>query len=246
MTTEINSKIVGYRIKATEPQSAPVPAAPPDVNPLTLRIERRPEGALEAISEKITYYDNEGRHRIYIMVSFLPVDGVVNGEAVTIERPIEFFVPSGQLSSEHQWITATMRSLSLAARGGYITQALRDLRKVTWDKGPIRCGKNKWGKPVFHDSQVAMIAWSIQQILYRRGFLTEDGEQVPLEELIAGQADKVEEKAKQVDEAIAATAVSTPSGGTTQSAGPCSECGSDMQLMDGCPTCVTCGNSRCG
>ncbi|BBI58926.1 hypothetical protein HSBAA_02320 [Vreelandella sulfidaeris] len=49
-------------------------------------------------------------------------------------------------------------------------QAVADLRKVAWDKGLVRCGMNRWNKPMFHDSEVAAIAWSIQQILYRRGF----------------------------------------------------------------------------
>src|SRR5690625_5876809 len=114
----------------------------------------------------------------------MPVQGVLNGKRVIIERPVEFFFPSGQLSSEHQWITATMRSLSLAARGGYVTQAVADLRKVAWDKGLVRCGMNRWEKPMFHDSEVAAIAWSIQQILYRRVFLDQDGNEVPVAELM--------------------------------------------------------------
>lgn len=220
-----------------------------DIDPLTLRIERRPEGALEAVSEKITYNDMEGRQRVYVLVSFIPVDGVVDGKPVTIERPIEFFVPSGQLSSEHQWITATMRSLSLAARGGYITQALQDLRKVAWDKGPVRCGLNQYGKPLFHDSVVAAIAWSIQQILYRRGFVTEDGQQVPLEQLMTRREPSVV-TTPQLETIKDRPTPSLPPyavvGAATPSAGECSECGSDMQMMDGCPTCLTCGNSRCG
>lgn len=249
MTAAINSKIVGYHIKKDEPTIDAIQTPlRPDVDPLTARIERRPDGALEAISEKVTYIDAEGRHRLYILVSFIPVEGVVKGEDVTVERPIEFFIPSGQLSSEHQWITATMRNLSLAARGGYITQALQDLRKVAWDKGPVRCGKNEWGKPVFHDSVVAAVAWSIQQILFRRGFLTEHGSQVGLEKLIENQ--------KQPDPSQTSTATLEeaevgPVGEAKSSSGPavvgqCSNCGSDVHMKDGCPTCSGCGASKCG
>lgn len=260
MAVEITSKIVGYRIKQDEP-AAPEPVLP-DENPLTVRIPSRPEGTLEAVSEKISYVGAEGRKKVYLLVSFMPVEGVIGGKRVVIERPVEFFFPSGQLSSEHQWITATMRSLSLAARGGYVTQAVADLRKVAWDKGLVRCGWNRYGKPVFHDSEVSAIAWSIQQILYRRGFLDQDGNQVPVEELVEGYArrmargdDAQPEADTETPEAGKLEAVGdadNDAGQANQSAGPavighCPECRGELIMMDGCPTCYAgCGWSKCG
>ncbi|GAB2713625.1 ribonucleoside-diphosphate reductase [Halomonas garicola] len=258
MAVEITSKIVGYRIKQDEP-AAPEPVLP-DENPLTVRIPSRPEGTLEAVSEKISYVGAEGRKKVYLLVSFMPVEGAVGGKRVVIERPVEFFFPSGQLSSEHQWITATMRSLSLAARGGYVTQAVADLRKVAWDKGLVRCGWNRHGKPVFHDSEVSAIAWSIQQILYRRGFLDQDGNQVPVEDLVERYAQRrANGYVWQADDEDAETpelgTVEPIDGGTdasSASAGPavvghCPECRGELIMMDGCPTCYAgCGWSKCG
>ena len=67
------------------------------------------------------------------MVSFLPLpDGR--------ERAIEFFMPVGQSGESQQWITSSMRLLSLAARGGFLDRALADMRKVAWDRGPVRLG----------------------------------------------------------------------------------------------------------
>jgi len=235
MANDITSKIVGFRIKDdAKPTIAPEKPLKADLDPLTLRIERRPEGSLAAVSEKITYSDSEGRKRIYVLVSFLTVDGVVNGADVSAERPIEFFIPSGQLSSEHQWITATMRNLSLVARGGYITQALQDLRKVAWDKGPVRCGKNRHNKPMYHDSVVAAVAWSIQQILYQRGFLDIDGQQVPLKELTHPTITNPTAAPKQPAQES-----------TLGSIGTCGTCEGTLKLLDGCPTCVDCGWSKC-
>ncbi len=185
----------------------------------------------------------------------MPVEGVLNGKRVVIERPVEFFFPSGQLSSEHQWITATMRSLSLAARGGYVTQAVADLRKVAWDKGLVRCGMNRWGKPMFHDSEVAAIAWSIQQILYRRGFLDQDGNQVPVEELVARYAQRqasghlweppTPEEIEQAERKAQEAAHAKGDGPTV--VGHCPECNGELIMMDGCPTCYSgCGWSKCG
>lgn len=263
MAVEITSKIVGYRIKqdaaaAPEPEREPVLQ---DESPLTLRIASRPEGTLEAVSEKISYVGAEGRKKVYLLVSFMPVEGVVGGKRVIIERPVEFFFPSGQLSSEHQWITATMRSLSLAARGGYVTQAVADLRKVAWDKGLVRCGWNRYGKPVFHDSEVSAIAWSIQQILYRRGFLDQDGNQVPVENLVERYAHRMthghawqppadedaETPATGAVEPIGGGAEKKPAGAGPAVVGHCPECRGELIMMDGCPTCYAgCGWSKCG
>ncbi|WNK19981.1 ribonucleoside-diphosphate reductase [Halomonas piscis] len=258
MAVEITSKIVGYRIKQNEP-AAPEPVLP-DENPLTVRIPSRPEGTLEAVSEKISYVGAEGRKKVYLLVSFMPVEGVVGGKRVVIERPVEFFFPSGQLSSEHQWITATMRSLSLAARGGYVTQAVADLRKVAWDKGLVRCGWNRHGKPVFHDSEVSAIAWSIQQILYRRGFLDQDGNQVPVEDLVEryaqraanGYAWQPEEEEAGAPETGTVEPIDGGASASAEAAGPavvghCPECRGELIMMDGCPTCYAgCGWSKCG
>ncbi|HAJ14248.1 MAG TPA: hypothetical protein DCM06_17050, partial [Comamonadaceae bacterium] len=90
-------------------------AAPP-VDPMRTVIESRPKGALSAVADKIEYWTQEGHKTLYIIVSFLPVpaaDGVG-----TVERAIEFFMPVGQSGESQQWITSTMRMLSLAARGG--------------------------------------------------------------------------------------------------------------------------------
>ncbi|MBY6206103.1 MULTISPECIES: ribonucleoside-diphosphate reductase [Halomonas] len=261
MAVEITSKIVGYRVKSEEAPAAPVPPPLPEENPLTMRIPSRPEGTLEAVSEKISYVGAEGRKKVYLLVSFMPVEGVLNGQRVIIERPVEFFFPSGQLSSEHQWITATMRSLSLAARGGYVTQAVADLRKVAWDKGLVRCGMNRWNKPMFHDSEVAAIAWSIQQILYRRGFLDIDGNQVPVEELVSRYARRQASGhgwfPAEVEDETPNGAVEPLDGkpvadGAGEGAGPavvghCPECRGELIMMDGCPTCYAgCGWSKCG
>ncbi len=264
MAVEITSKIVGYRIKQQEP-AAPAPELQEE-NPLTVRIPSRPEGTLEAVSEKISYVGAEGRKKVYLLVSFMPVEGVIGGKRVVIERPVEFFFPSGQLSSEHQWITATMRSLSLAARGGYATQAVADLRKVAWDKGLVRCGMNRWNKPMFHDSEVAAIAWSIQQILYRRGFLDRDGNQVPVEQLVERYAHRMthghawqpdtEEDASEAPgdngtvEPVGSDKAATekkPDGSGLTIVGNCPECRGELIMMDGCPTCYAgCGWSKCG
>jgi ribonucleoside-diphosphate reductase alpha chain len=152
-------------------------------DPLRVAIDHRPKGELPAVIEKIEYITQAGKVSLYVAVSFMEVTGMVGGEPVTIERPIEFFIPVGQRDQSQQWITATMRSLSLAARGGFVARALQDMRKVSWDRGQVRMGVTErldgTRIPLWHDSEVAAIAYAIQQILHRRGFLDADGNQVP-------------------------------------------------------------------
>jgi len=258
MTIAITSKIVGLEV--VKPGSEPVVAEPvapklPDLNPLHIRIDERPNGSLEAVSEKIEYYTSQGKKKVYVIVSFVPVEGVLDGQPITVERPIEFFFPIGQLSSEHQWITATMRTISLAARGGFVVQTLADLRKVSWDKGPVRCGLNQWNKPLLHDSEVAAIAWSIQKILYERGFLDIDGNQVPAKVLARNYARRKGARFEPDQDEIMAgvvphetpVAVMAPVVSVTasKSGENCPDCGGEVVRMDGCLTCTSCGHSKC-
>jgi ribonucleoside-diphosphate reductase alpha chain len=128
-------------------------------------IESRPKGTLAAVAEKIEYWTQQGRQNLYLIVSFLPL---ADGR----ERAIEFFMPVGQSGESQQWITSTMRMLSLAARGGFLERALSDMRKVAWDRGPVRLGtlarSDGTQVPLWHDSEVAAIAYAIQNIIARR------------------------------------------------------------------------------
>ena len=85
-------------------------------------IESRPLGALDAVAEKIEYWTHEGQKTLYLIVSFLPVP-TADGRG-TVDRAIEFFMPVGQSGESQQWITSSMRLLSLAARGGFLERAL--------------------------------------------------------------------------------------------------------------------------
>ena len=168
------NSILGSVLSVSEPAAQPAPvqaaAEPAMVDPMRTVIEKRPKGALDAVAEKVEYWTQEGHKTLYIIVSFLPLpspDG--NG---TIDRAIEFFMPVGQSGESQQWITSTMRMLSLAARGGFLARALEDMRKVAWDRGPVRLGTTEKADgtrvPMWHDSEVAAIAFAVQNILAQR------------------------------------------------------------------------------
>jgi len=137
-----------------------------DLDPLRIAIDHRPKGELPAIIEKVEYLTQAGKKSLYVAVSFMEVTGRLSGEDVTIERPIDFFIPVGQRDESQQWITAQMRSLSLAARGGFVARNLQDLRKVSWDRGQVRLGEvqrlDGHRSPLWHDSEVAALAYAIR------------------------------------------------------------------------------------
>ena len=141
-----------------------------NIDPMRSVIESRPKGALSAVAEKIEYWTQEGRKHVYLVVSFLPV--AASEGAPTVERAIEFFMPVGQSGESQQWMTSSMRLLSLAARGGFLQRALADMRKVAWDRGPVRLGTLERADgaqiPLWHDSEVAAIAYAIQNIIAQR------------------------------------------------------------------------------
>ncbi len=197
--------------------TAPVAASTGGIDPLRSVIESRPKGALSAVAEKVEYWTQEGHKTLYLVVSFLPVphpSGVG-----TVERAIEFFMPVGQSGESQQWMTSSMRLLSLAARGGFLERALADMRKVAWDRGPVRLGSFTRSDgaqlPLWHDSEVAAIGYAIQNIMAQRN----------------------EGAAKAVDAAPAGSHASP-----TMAGKKCQECGAHAVIRkDGCDYCTQCG-----
>jgi ribonucleoside-diphosphate reductase alpha chain len=241
------NEITGAVLSVTD---TPAPAALPAENdPLRQQFASRPAGALDAVSEKVEFWTVEGKKTVYLIVSFMPVCGVVNGEPVRIERPVEFFVPAGQRDEGQQWISSNMRLLSMVARsGGSVAKALANMREVVWDKGPVRCGvvRKDDGRevPRFHDSEVAAIGYALQQILARRGFLDAQGDQVPVALLARDARDRRDE----VSAGMAvepATVAPAPSPGSGK---PCPECGARaLHKVDGCLRCANCNHlGSCG
>ena len=79
-------------------------------------------------------------------------------------------MPVGQSGESQQWITSSMRLLSLAARGGFSERALSDMRKVAWDRGPVRLGTRQEMAPKSPCGMtpVSAVAFAVQNILAER------------------------------------------------------------------------------
>lgn len=221
-----------------------------EVDPLKVIFERRPDGDLDAVNSRIHYITESGTKSMYLSVSFAKVPGVVDGKNVLVERPMEIFIPSSQSDVPQEWISSFARQLSLNARSGQLGKALQDARQVKSDRGRVRYGvfeKADGGKvPRFHDSEVGALAYAIQQILFNRGFLDADGNQVPLRDLLKLAAPAVEEvaAATSADEAAAPAMVFS----AITPGKKCGECGAYAVIRsDGCERCTSCQSiGACG
>lgn len=240
----------------------PIPVGQPkDIDPLTLNFPSRPAGDLDAVTRKMIYHTLEGEKKIYLSVSFMQVEGVVNGQDVVIERPIEFFVPAGQRDDSQQWVAAAMRLLSQIARSGAsVADALSDMREVIWDKGLVRYGRIERPDGSFgvrhHESEVAALAYALQEILRERGFLDEsfktrsvqglarfpmtieftESNQVPLKEILdRWMVDGVTAPESLAVNVTVEKTLIIP--GTK-----CPDCGEHAVIkVDGCKKCTACG-----
>ncbi|MEK7345035.1 MAG: adenosylcobalamin-dependent ribonucleoside-diphosphate reductase [Pseudomonadota bacterium] len=212
------------------PVEAPSSFATATADPMRTVIESRPKGALDAVAEKIEYWTHEGHKTLYLIVSFLPVPRA-DGRG-SVDRAIEFFMPVGQSGESQQWITASMRLLSLAARGGFLERALSDLCKVAWDRGPVRHGhkvrEDGTRIPLWHDSEVAAIAYAVQNILALRAQRNALSEQLPLP--LASSED------------LPSFTAAERTGGGVMAGKKCPDCGAHAVIRkDGCDYCTQCG-----
>jgi len=228
-------------VKPATEQASTQAEALQDEDPLRKQYDSRPVGDLQSVTTKVEYFTYEGRKSVYLTTSFINVDGVIKGKKATVERPFEFFMPAGQRTADQQWVTSTMRLLSMNARlGGSVAKTLADLREVVWDKGTVRCGfriKDDGTKiPMYHDSEVAAIAFALQRVLINRGFLDADAKQVPVHVLAArGSSVGIEELAEEPvpDAPNPVNYVYTGK--------KCPECGAHaVRKVDGCDRCSLC------
>jgi len=173
------------------------------------------------VVDKIEYWTQQGRQNLYLVVSFMPLE---DGR----ERAVEFFMPVGQSGESQQWITSSMRMLSLAARGGFLDRALDDMRKVAWDRGPVRLGTYAKADgtevPMWHDSEVAALAFAVQNIIARRQ---------------GTSAANLDSSERSVVQAVVPSTIAGKK---------CGECGAHAVIRkDGCDFCTACGSvGSCG
>jgi len=231
MSITIEKKIVNYEVITPEggerKTTANRSAATQDVVHMDEKVQR-PDLLLGA-TYKIRTPLSE--HALYMTIN----DIVLNaGTPHEIRRPFEIFINSKNMD-HFQWIVALTRIISAVFRkGGDVTFLVEELRSVFDPKG----GYFKAGGK-FMPSLVAEIGDAIEHHLRTIGLLKDQGPDEYQQRLINEKRTQYENQtATNSDEKNRAF----PDGARL-----CTKCYTKaMIVMDGCLTCLNCGESKCG
>jgi len=233
MALKITSKIVDYAVvKPDEPAKLAEVAAPAEQLEEMHEKLKRPE-FLEGSTYKIKTPTSE--HAIYVTIN----DVILNhGSDHEIRRPFEIFINSKNME-HYQWISALTLIISAVFRkGGDCTFLVEELRSVFDPKGGYMKRGGRW-----MPSLVAEIGDVLEQHLIRIGMMTNEMDEHQRAYLEQKRAEFVSLKPQgQVDSDCDDSTETYPPG-----AQMCGKCHTQAAVqMDGCMTCLNCGESKCG
>ena len=230
MTVKIDKKITGYALVNEESKAKA--AELKDLNAKIVQIGEpldRPEkitGSTYKVKTPVT------EHALYITIN----DVVMNeGTPQEHRRPFEIFINSKNMD-HFQWIVALTRVMSAVFRkGGDVTFLVEELKSVFEPSGGYF---KKGGR--FVPSLVAEIGEVVEQHLQNIGMLKKPG-------LDEHQQKLVDEKRTEYFENHAKAGEEMTSEGFPKGASLCNKSQTKAAIiMDGCLTCLNCGESKCG
>jgi hypothetical protein len=233
MTIKIEKKIVKYNVAREDEAEAAAPAPAQNEAPesnvvhLTEKLER--PDMLIGSTYKIKTPLSE--HALYVTIN----DVILNqGTEHELRRPFEIFINSKNMD-HFQWIVALTRIISAVFRkGGDVTFLVEELRSVFDPRGGYF---KKGGK--YMPSLVAEIGDAIECHLRMIGLLKDDGLDEHQQKLVNDKRAQYETLAQRAEEEEA--------GGFPAGAQLCAKCQTKAVIqMDGCMTCLNCGDSKCG
>lgn len=233
MALKINSKIVDYAVVKADAEAKELAAAAalPDIEEMHEKL-KRPQ-YLEGSTYKIKTPVSE--HALYVTIN----DVVLNhGSDHESRRPFEIFINSKNME-HYQWISALTLIISAVFRkGGDCTFLVEELRSVFDPKGGYMKRGGRW-----MPSLVAEIGDVIDQHLKKIGMITDEMDEHQAAYLEQKRAEFMSLKPQaQADASCDDATESYPPG-----AQMCGKCHTQAAVqMDGCMTCLNCGESKCG
>ena len=242
MAIQIDKKIVAYKVGGSEEADG----ATADVTSAAVEVAPKTEDNVVQLHEKLmrpemligsTYKVKTplSEHALYVTINDIILNHNTENE---LRRPFEIFINSKNMD-HFQWIVALTRIISAVFRkGGDVTFLVEELRSVFDPRGGYF---KKGGK--YMPSLVAEIGDAIECHMRMIGLLKDDGLDEHQKKLVA-------EKRAQF-EAAAGTGKGTldkQSGSDfPEGALLCTKCHTKAAVkMDGCLTCLNCGESKCG
>ena len=227
--TKIDQRIVKYRVDKPEDAAAkPAAEAKPETNVVWMHEKvERPEvliGSTYKIKTPVT------DHAMYVTIN----DIILNeGTPHEQRRPFEIFVNSKNLD-HFQWIVALTRIISAVFRkGGDVTFLVDELKAVFDPRGGYWQPGGK-----FMPSIIAELGFVIERHLQTIGLLKKPEMDNARKQLIEEKKAEYHARNQQTD---AFAKSHFPEGAQL-----CSRCSTAaVVLMDGCMTCLNCGDSKC-
>ena len=237
MAIKIESTIVGYEVARDDEDDqaaeAALQAAESQIEDNVIHMHeklKRPEMLLGSTYKVKTPLSE---HALYVTIN----DVILNLDTEhELRRPFEIFINSKNMD-HFQWIVALTRIISAVFRkGGDVTFLVEELRSVFDPRGGYF---KKGGK--YMPSLVAEIGDAIECHLRMIGMLKDEGLDEHQQKLIAEKKAQYESAAKQAEENAEGSSE------FPASAQLCGKCTTKAVIkMDGCMTCLNCGDSKCG
>lgn len=232
MTVKITNQIVGYRVKKadTDAPSEPQVAAQPETQLVKMNEYIERPDFLVGTTYKIK--PPVAEHAMYITINDILLNEDTDHES---RQPYEVFINSK--SMEHfQWVIALTRVISAVFRkGGDLTFLVEELRSVYDPNG----GYFKKGG-VFMPSLVAEIGAVIEKHLKAVGLMESEEMSETTKRILA-------EKRAEFEASSTTATNDDKAGDFPPNSTMCSKCSTKAVIvMDGCATCLSCGDSKCG
>ncbi|PCM46094.1 NrdJb [Marinobacter sp. ANT_B65] len=232
MTVKISNKIVGYRVKKADTDAPSEQQAAAKAEPQLQKMNEYIERPDFLVGTTYKIKPPVAEHAMYITINDILLNEGTDHES---RQPYEVFINSK--SMEHfQWVIALTRVISAVFRkGGDLTFLVEELRSVYDPNG----GYFKKGG-VFMPSLVAEIGAVIEKHLKAVGLMeTEEMSETTKRILAEKRAEFEANNAKATNDDKA--------GDYPPNATMCSKCNTKAVIvMDGCATCLSCGDSKCG
>ena len=233
---KIDKKIVGYAVAQAEAEQK---AEKPDykreggggTRAEVIRMHEKLERPEVLVGSTYKVKTPISDHAMYVTIN----DIVLNqGTEYEKRRPFEIFINSKNLD-HYQWIVALTRIISAVFRKGGDVAFLVDELKAVFD--PRGGYWQPGGK--FMPSIIAELGYIVEKHLISIGLLVKPDLDDAQRQLLKKKRAEYEEARKQQD---AFSASDYPEGAQL-----CAKCSTAaVIMMDGCKTCLCCGDSKCG
>jgi len=236
-TKKIEKKIVGYSVKGSADEAAAEKKPEfkreqaDDGRAEVIRMHEKLERPEMLIGSTYKVKTPVSDHALYVTIN----DIILNeGTEYEKRRPFEVFINSKNLD-HYQWIVALTRVISAVFRkGGDVTFLVDELKAVFDPRGGY------W-KPggTFMPSIIAELGYIVEKHLILIGMM-------PKPELDEGQKKLIAEKRAEF-QAMTAQQDAFSKSDYPEGAQLCAKCSTAaVVMMDGCMTCLSCGDSKCG